>query len=85
MTRASADISHGKARVADLEKKAGMAATESRAVLDQQITVLRLDVASAESKLAEMKQASAARWKEFEADVNAATARLRKSIESAAG
>lgn len=85
VTRASADISHGKARVADLEKKAGMAATESRAVLDQQITVLRLDVASAESKLAEMKQASAARWKEFEAGVNAATARLRKSIESAAG
>ena len=35
--------------------------------------------------LAEMKQATAARWTEFEASVSAATARLRKSTEKAAG
>ena len=38
---------------------------------------------AAEAKLTEMKQASAKRWKEFEAGVSAATARLRKSIETA--
>jgi hypothetical protein len=42
-------------------------------------------VKSAEAKLAEMKQATAVRWKEFEADVSAATARLRKATEKALG
>jgi hypothetical protein len=32
-----------------------------------------------------MKQATAVRWKEFEAGVSAATARLRKSIDTAIG
>ena len=82
---AEADIAHGKARVTDLEKKAGTAATASKAALDLQITSLRLDVTSAEGKLTELKQAGLNRWKEFEASVSAATARLRKSIELAAG
>ena len=47
--------------------------------------LLRRWVKSAEAKLGEMKQATAVRWKEFEAGVSAATARLRKSIESATG
>jgi hypothetical protein len=33
--------------------------------------------------MSDMNRAGAKRWKEFEADVGAATARLRKSIESA--
>jgi len=33
--------------------------------------------------LAELNQATATRWREFEAGVSAATARLRKSIDSA--
>jgi sporulation protein YlmC with PRC-barrel domain len=82
---AEADIAHGKARVSDLEKKAGAAATDTKAALDLQITTLRLDVKSAEGKLGELKQAGVNRWKDFEAGVSAATARLRKSIESAAG
>lgn len=36
----------------------------------------------AEDKLAEMKRVTAVRWKEFEAGVSAATARLRKSIDT---
>jgi hypothetical protein len=32
-----------------------------------------------------MKQANSVRWREFEADVSAATARLRKSTEEATG
>ena len=56
-----------------------------KAALDLQITTLRLDVKSAESKLSELKLAGVERWKEFEGGVGAATARLRKSIESVAG
>jgi sporulation protein YlmC with PRC-barrel domain len=82
---AEADIAHGKSRVSDLEKKASTAATDAKAALDLQITSLRLDVKSAESKLSELKLASVERWKEFEAGVGAATARLRKSIDLAAG
>lgn len=85
MATAEADIAHGKARMADLEKAAGTAAADARTVLDRQITALRLDVKSAEDQLSDMKKASAERWKEFEVGVSAATARLRQSIASAAG
>ncbi len=80
---AEQDIAKGKTQLAVLEKKAGVAATETRAKLDLEVTALQLDVKSAEAKLAEMKQAATSRWKEFEASVSAATARLRKSIASA--
>ena len=83
MAAAEKDIATGKATVADLEKKAGTAETQSKAKIDVHITALRVDVKSAEAKLTEMKQATAARWKEFEASVSAATARLRKSIDTA--
>ena len=82
---AEKDIAKGKTKVTDLEKKAGVAASEAKAKIDLQITALQVDVKSAESKLTEMKQASAVRWKEFEASVSAATARLRKSIKTAIG
>lgn len=82
---ADKDIAKGKAAVVSLEKKAGMAAADAKAKIDLDITSLQLDVKSAEAKLTEMKKATAVRWKEFEADVNAATARLRKSTDKAAG
>jgi sporulation protein YlmC with PRC-barrel domain len=82
---ADQDIAKGRSKIAELEKKAGASAAESKTRIDQQITTLQADVKSAESKLTEMKQATAVRWKEFEAGVSAATARLRKSIDTAAG
>ena len=75
MAAAEKDIATGKATVADLEKKAGTAETQAKAKIDVHVTGLRGDVKSAEAKLTEMKQAAAARWKEFEACVSAATAR----------
>ena len=69
----------------ELENKAGTAATEAKAKIDLQISALQVDLKSAEMKITEMKQATAVRWKEFEAGVNAATARLRKSIDTAVG
>jgi sporulation protein YlmC with PRC-barrel domain len=81
---ADKDIASGKARVTELEKKAGMAAADGKAKINGEIATLQTDVKSAEGKVGEMRQASAARWKEFEAGVNAATSRLRKSIDSSA-
>ena len=82
---ADRDITKGKAAVAGLEKKAGAAAADAKAGIDADLTALQGDVKSAEDKLSQMKQASAGRWKEFEADVSAATARLRKATEKAMG
>ena len=82
---AERDIALGKARVKELQGKAGAAATDAKARMDLQVSALQVDVLSAETKLADMKKASAASWREFEAGVSAATARIRKSIETAAG
>lgn len=82
---ADKDIADGKAAVASLERKAGAAVAGTKTKIDADITALQMDVKSAEAKLSEMKQATAMRWKEFEADVGAATARLRKSTDKALG
>jgi len=82
---ADRDIARGRAAVAGLEKKAGAAAADAKARIGAEVTVLQSDVKAAEDSLSVMKQATAVRWKEFEADVSAATARLRKSTDKAAG
>ena len=82
---ADKDIAKGKAAIASLEKKSGAAAADAKARIDVDITALQLELKSVETKLAEMRQANAMRWKEFEADVSAATARLRKAVERATG
>jgi sporulation protein YlmC with PRC-barrel domain len=82
---ADKDIAKGKAALASLEKKAASATADAKAKMDVDSTALQLDLKSAEAKLSELKKAAAVRWKEFEADVSAATARLRKSTEKATG
>lgn len=82
---ADKDIAKGRAAIASLENKAGAAAADGKAKIEVEISALQLDVKSAEAKLSEMKQARAVRWREFEADVSAATARLRKSVDKAMG
>ena len=83
VANAEKDIAKGKEILVAQEKKASAAATDVKAKLDSQVAALQTDIKSAEGKLAEMKTATANRWKEFEASVNAATARLRKSIHDA--
>ena len=82
---AEKDITRGKAKLFELQTKAGAASAEAKAKIDLDISALQMDVKSAEAKLSELNQAAANRWKEFEASVNAATARLRKSIDGAKG
>jgi sporulation protein YlmC with PRC-barrel domain len=80
---ADKDIARGKAKVADLEKRAGTVSIDAKAKIDSQISLLQGDLKSVEEKLQEMKRVTAARWREFEAGVSTATERLRKSIDSA--
>jgi len=82
---AEQDIAQAKERLTQLQKKSATASSDVKAQLDMQVTSLRLDLKSAQEKLAILKSASANRWKEFESDVRAATLRLRKSMEAAAG
>ena len=79
------DIAQGKAAVLSLQRKAGTAGADAKAQIDVDVADLQSDLKSAERKVSELKQASAARWKSFEADVSAATARLRKSTVKALG
>ena len=82
---ADKDIIRGRAKVFELETKASAASVEAKARIDLQITALQVDVKSAEAKLAELNQAASSRWKEFEASVSAATARLRQTVDNAKG
>ena len=85
VAEAEKDIARGKAALATLEKKASAATADAKARMDVDITALQVDLRSAEVKLSEMKQAGAARWRDFEVDVSAATARLRKAVDKALG
>lgn len=80
VAQAERDIAAGKVRVHALEQSASTAVTDAKAKLDIEVRSLQDDIKAADAKLSEMKQASAARWKEFEAGVSAATARLRKAM-----
>ncbi len=82
---ADRDIAKAKLTLSDLEKKAGNASAEAKTKLDLQATALKEDIQSAEAKLAELKQATAVRWRDFETNVNTATQRLRKSVDKALG
>lgn len=54
---------------------------QAKAKVDLRITAPRLDLASAQAQLSKLSQASANRWREFEASVRDAIARVRDSIE----
>jgi hypothetical protein len=83
LAAADKDIAKGKVAVGSLEKKASVATAEAKAKIDIEITALQADLKSAEAKLSAMKQSGTTRWREFENDVSAAMARLRKSTEKA--
>jgi sporulation protein YlmC with PRC-barrel domain len=85
VARVDRDIARGRARIAELERQSGDVAVEGKARLEQQIAELQVDLQSAESRLSELKQAAGSRWREFEASVSAAAARLRRALEPAIG
>ena len=85
VANANRDIAAAKKDIAALDRKAAAAAGDVKEKLDQQNAAVRLDLNSAEEKLAGMNRAGIARWKEFEGDVSEALARLKKSVGTAAG
>ena len=80
VANAERDIGKAKVKVGELEKSAAVATRDAKVKLDQQSVALHKDLKVADEKLGEMKRATAKRWKEFEAGVSAATARLRNDI-----
>jgi sporulation protein YlmC with PRC-barrel domain len=74
------DIAKAKAKIDELERKSGAAAADAKGKLDQQVLGIRKELKITEDKLGELKRAAANRWHDFEADLGAATARLRKAL-----
>lgn len=85
IARADQDIADAKAQLGRLEKATLVAAADAKTRLEAQATALKAELKTAEGKLAELKQAAAKRWKEFEAGVTAANARLRKAVDAIKG
>jgi len=75
------DLAKAKTKVASLKQKAVAASAETKVKFDTQAEELQKDVSLVEDKLAEMNQAAARKWRDFETDVNTAMDRLRKSTE----
>lgn len=82
---AEQDIAKAKRKAAELRTAAAAAGNEAKAMIEARIAALEVDLTSAETKLSKMKQAGAKRWKDFEREVSAATARLRKALDTATG
>jgi sporulation protein YlmC with PRC-barrel domain len=80
ITAAEKDIAGAKQRVKDLDKAASAATSDAKASINQQSTTLQTDVKATESKLSDLKGASEASWREFEAAVTDAVVRMRKSM-----
>ena len=72
-----------RADIAALQKKAAVATGEAKVLIDGQMVAMQAELRAAETKLSELKAASASRWKEFQAGVSDAGDRLRKSIDRA--
>jgi len=83
--RAEIDLTRARARVAELQDSSRNASGAARVALDRQVAVLQRDEKAAEDQIAEMKRAGASRWRQFERDVDAAIARLRKALDMAVG
>ncbi len=82
---AEKDIEKGKTKITQLEKRASLSANEAKDKINLEIATLKSDVLLAETKVAEMRRTAVSRWREFELDINATTARIRRSLETAAG
>jgi len=84
IANADRELLKARADVAAFQKKAKTAEASAKESMDMQANSMLLELRTAEEKLAILKSGGVARWQEFRADVNAALARLRKLLDSAA-
>lgn len=82
MADAEHDMARARKRVTELQQRAAVATVETKASINNDIDQLQLDLKTTQEKMDDMKRAGAARWHEFESDVNAAIVRLRKALEA---
>ena len=80
---AERDMTRARAKVTELQQRAVGATEEGKAIMNRDIAQLQVDLKNAQDKMDDMKRAGTARWREFESDVKAATARLRRALEAA--
>jgi sporulation protein YlmC with PRC-barrel domain len=83
MAEAERDMTRARAKVVELKDRANSANDDAKAAMNRDIDQLQLDLKSAQDSIDNMKRAGTTRWHEFEANVSAATARLRKALEAA--
>jgi sporulation protein YlmC with PRC-barrel domain len=83
VAEAELDIARAKAKLVQLKDDAATASVDVKSQMNMRATSVRLELKTAEEKLAMLKSATKSRWKEFQAEVSAATQRLRKSIADA--
>jgi sporulation protein YlmC with PRC-barrel domain len=82
VARADQDLAKASVRLTEMQKKADAATAEIKSKIGVQMTGLKMEVKAVEGKLADMKRAGLKHWREYEGDVNSATARLRKAVEA---
>jgi sporulation protein YlmC with PRC-barrel domain len=80
MRKVDENIAKAKNEIAALETKAATITGDARTKLDADNIALKKDLTEAEEKLAKLKRAVGEEWLTFEAEVNAAITRLRKSL-----
>ena len=83
VAKAERDIASARSRIVDLQQKTSTAVAEGKVKIEQQVAAIQADLKPTEDQLAKMKRAGEARWKEFEAELAADTAKLRKTVEAA--
>jgi sporulation protein YlmC with PRC-barrel domain len=80
VAKADQDVAHAKAKLTELEQKSAAASAAAKLSMQKQITGIKHELQSAEGKLSELNRAGVKHWKNFEGEVSAATARLRKWV-----
>lgn len=81
--QAEQDLANARQQAADLRKKAGSASGDARQALDSQLSTLDAEIKAADARLTELRQASAEKWKQFEAKVSEALTRVKQSLHKA--
>ena len=78
--KAEQNMAKAKTEITAIETKAAVITGDVRTRLNADIVALKKDLTEAEEKLAHLKRAANKEWLAFEAGVNGAIARLRKSL-----
>jgi len=81
---AESNLQQAQAEISVLQTRATAETNDAKVALDIKINASQAALTATKIKLDEMKNATSARWKEFEADVNAAARRLHESLVQAA-